>query len=164
MITAISFDDLIRGKRILFINGIRSDIPSGGNTATQTLLRLLSNRCSVKICSFAPSMSRESVHIFSLKSFPAGMFILWYRYSHRIWLEFFSRLSPWLYLRLVWDCWQYRPHVLIFNHHSTFIFSYFFCSPKKILAWHDVPSVKKEKKNCVNGSMIAFASIWSNLF
>lgn len=135
-------DNCSDGDRILFINGIRSDISSGGNTATQTLLRSLRTRCLVKEVIFAPNLSRESMPIFTLKTLPAGLFIAWHRFSRDIWLEFFSRFSPWLLIRLVWNYWNYQPKILIFNHHSTFIFAYIFLLRKRILIWHDIPSVK----------------------
>jgi hypothetical protein len=139
--TDSSIDNLIVGKRVLFINGICSDIPSGGNTATQTLLRYLSSRCTIEIFSMAPNRDRESGVAFAIKSFPAGVFIVLYRYWRRRWLEFFSRFSPWLLVSMLLKYWLYRPDVLIFNHHCTFIFSYLYLS-KKILVWHDVPSIK----------------------
>lgn len=134
-------DSLIFNKRVLFINGIRSDIPSGGNTATQTLLRYLNSRCSIEIFSMAPNRERESGAAFAIKSFPAAVFITLYRHWRRRWLEFFTRFSPWLLVSMLLKYWFYRPDLLIFNHHCTFIFSYLFWQ-KKILVWHDVPSIK----------------------
>jgi hypothetical protein len=137
-----AINTLIFDKRVLFVNGIRSDIPSGGNTATETLLRYLTIRCTVEIFSMATDL--ESKTAFAIKSFPAGGLIFLNRYWRKRWLEFFSRLSPWLLISLLFKYLLFRPDVLIFNHHCTFPFAYFFLS-KKILVWHDVPSAKISK-------------------
>lgn len=144
--TDSSLDSLIFDKRVLFVNGIRSDLPSGGNTATQTLLRYLTMRCKVEIFSMAPDRNLESKTAFAIKSFPAGALIALYRFWRRRWLEFFARFSPWLLVSMLFKYFLYKPDVLIFNHHCTFLFSYFFLS-KKILVWHDVPSTKVSKRS-----------------
>lgn len=142
--TDSSLDSLIFNKRVLFVNGIRSDIPSGGNTATETLLRYLTMRCTVEVFSISPDRDLESKIVFAIKSFPAGLLVAFYRFWRRRWLEFFARFSPWLLVSMLFKYFFYKPDVLIFNHHCTFLFSYFFLS-KKILVWHDVPSTKVSK-------------------
>jgi hypothetical protein len=103
-------------------------------------------RCKVEIFSMAPDRNLESKTAFAIKSFPAGALIALYRFWRRRWLEFFARFSPWLLVSMLFKYFLYKPDVLIFNHHCTFLFSYFFLS-KKILVWHDVPSTKVSKRS-----------------
>lgn len=138
-----SFVDIVRGKRVLFINAIRSDLSSGGNTATQTLLRLWSPVCNLKLISLAPDRSKESLLAYVVKSFPAPIFILLYRHFHHIWLEFFARFSPWFLLSSLISYWRFKPDIVVFNHHSSFCYAYFFQGSSRVFVWHDVPSFKR---------------------
>lgn len=135
--------DLIRGKRVLFINTIRSDLSSGGNTATQTLLRLWSPVCNLRLISLARDQSKESLLSYVVKSFPAPIFVVLYRYFHHIWLEFFARFSPWFLFSSLIAYWRFKPDIVVFNHHSSFCYAYFFKDSSHIFVWHDVPSFKR---------------------
>lgn len=137
----VSINQLILDKRVLIIDGIRSDIPSGGKTATETITRYLSPRCTVEIFKMSQDQVRISRKFFVIKSFPAVILIILNKYCRSRWLEFFSRFSPWLLFLLIFKYYSFRPDIMIFNHHCTFIFSKFFFI-NKILIWHDVPNLK----------------------
>lgn len=135
---------LLAGRRVLFVNGIRSDQPSGGNTATQSLLSRWreSGLCELIELSLNPDQG-ESERAFAIKTFPSALFVLWGRATGQVWLEFFRRVSPWLWIRCLWARWYIRPDVVIFNHHASFVFLGVFKGLARVLVWHDVPSLKQ---------------------
>ena len=135
--------ELICNKKVLFLNGIRSDVPSGGNTATRTLRDLWSPLCELHERMIAPDSTKCPSWLYALKSFPAGLFVFWYRCSRQVWLEFFSRFSPWLLASTFVAYLRLRPEVVVFNHHSTFPYAWAFPGAKRIFVWHDVPSFKR---------------------
>lgn len=139
-----SLISIVKNKRVLLINAIRSDIPSGGNTATHQLLLLLRPFCEINEINICPVKIRSGISWFSLKTLPAALFVLWSRYSGKAWLEFFLRASPWLYLNCLWLRWRIRPDVVIFNHHASFLFLIAFPHSRRVLVWHDVPSLKRD--------------------
>ncbi len=139
-----SLEQLLAGRRVLFVNGIRSDQPSGGNTATQSMLSRWRERglCDLVELGLNPAQG-ESERAFALKTFPAALFVLWGRFSGQVWLEFFRRVSPLLWLRCLWARWRIRPDVVVFNHHASFMFLSVFTGLSRVLVWHDVLSLKQ---------------------
>jgi hypothetical protein len=140
---------LLDRQRVLFINVIRSDVPSGGNTSTQNLLKSLNSCSELKQIRISPSSkSRESIiHKwgFILTTMPAPFFVFFSRLSGSIWVEFFIRLSPAYFFYCLWLRYRYRPDLIIFNHHASFFYQLAFIGQKKILIWHDVPSLKNDE-------------------
>lgn len=142
-------ESVVEGRRVLFIDAIRSDVPSGGNTATTRLKASLRGARTWHQLDLNPdarlgAMARTLA--FLLASFPAPLFIYWLRRSHSVWLEFFIRLSPYFFLKCVWSRIRYRPDCVFFNHHATFLYNVVFAGCVKILVWHDVPSFKRDER------------------
>lgn len=151
MTDLIPLEKIISGRRVLVLNSIRSDIRSGGNTSTNRLLGLWRS-CSQMLEFQLNASGSTSVWWFGLKSFPAPIFIAATRCVDLVWLEFFSRLSPWLFLRCIFIRWRWRPEVVVLNHHSSFIYSLAFSGSKIIYVWHDVPSIKHSNSSFTSNS------------
>lgn len=81
-----------------------------------------------------------------IRTFPSILFIMLSRYTNWIWLEFLLRASPWLLFKCLWTRWWFKPDVVIFNHHSSFLYIPLFIGNKRMLVWHDVPSFKRDSK------------------
>jgi glycosyltransferase involved in cell wall biosynthesis len=142
--STLTLDSVLEGRRVLFINAIRSDTPSGGNTSTQGMLARWRDRCSVQELSLNPAVAGSVSLSFALSTLPAALFVLWARRSGHVWLEFLLRASPWLYLRCIWARWRMRPDVVVFNHHASFLYIGAFPGCQRVLVWHDVPSLKRD--------------------
>jgi glycosyltransferase involved in cell wall biosynthesis len=144
----IYIEDLIAGKRAVFVNAIRADIPSGGNTATARLLDSLRGVCDLREVALTPRAGAAGAWsarlLFLLESFPAPVMILLSRRFHAVWLEFFLRLSLIYLLRCVWVRLVHRPHCVFLNHHASFAYAFVFAGCTRILVWHDVPSMKRD--------------------
>jgi len=39
--------------------------------------------------------------------------------------------------------WRFKPEIVVFNHHSSFCYAYFFQGSSRVFIWHDVPSFKR---------------------
>lgn len=140
----VPLDAVLEGRRVLFVNAIRSDTPSGGNTSTQGMLARWRTRCTLQELSLNPAAGGGTPLGFALATLPAALFVLWARRSGHVWLEFLLRASPWLYLRCVWARWRLRPEVVVFNHHAAFLYLGAFPGCQRVLVWHDVPSLKRD--------------------
>ena len=137
---------LCAGKRVLIVNTIRSDMRSGGDTATRALLAGLSTTQEVRLLNCAPTGSSSALMLaFSLANVPAFVFVAFGRLTGRVAFEFFGRASPLLLMRCLWARWVTRPDLVVFNHHSSFIFSRLFPASGVALIWHDVPSLKRSR-------------------
>lgn len=143
-ISAPTLESVLEGRRVLFVNAIRSDVPSGGNTSTQGMLARWRTRCSLQELSLNPRISGGTPLGFALATLPAALFVMWARRSGHVWLEFLFRASPWLFLRCLWARWRTRPEVVVFNHHSSFLYLSAFAGCQRVLVWHDVPSLKRD--------------------
>ncbi len=139
-------NNIVQGKRVLFVNGIRSDHMSGGNTSTTNIINSLKKKCNLNQISLGPYSNGIQLIPYLIFSFPAILFVKLNRITSIVWLEFFTRASPFLWLLIVWNYLRFKPSVIIFNHHSTFIYSMFFRASKKIYIWHDLPSTKVLKE------------------
>lgn len=140
-----ALDELVAGRRVLLVNAIRSDVPSGGNTATRALIsrwRTL-DLCRPRELDLNPGTG-TSMLAFALATLPAALFVQWGRRSGRIWLEFLFRASPWLLMRCLWARWRLRPEVVVLNHHAAFLYRWAFAGCDSVLVWHDVPSLKRD--------------------
>lgn len=144
----VFIEDLVAGSRVAFINSIRSDIPSGGNTATAKFLETLKPVCELRVVSLTPRTGNGSALfarlLFLIESFPAPLVIYLSRRYHAVWLEFFLRLSPIYLVRCLWLRMAHRPDYVFFNQHSTFIYTIAFAGCKRVFVWHDVPSFKRD--------------------
>ncbi len=140
-------NDVVAGRRVLFVDAIRSDIPSGGNTATAKLKKTLCHASAFHNLELNPAKGMSPMAgmlCFILASFPAVLFVYWLRRSHKVWLEFFLRLSPYFFLKCLWWRLRYRPDCVFLNHHATFLYGFAFKGCRTILVWHDVPSLKRD--------------------
>ena len=135
---------MLKGKRVLLVNAIRSDTPSGGNTSTQGMLTRLRADSSVQELSLNPASRGWGALGFALTTLPAALFVLWARWSGQVWLEFLLRASPLLFLRCLWVRWRMQPEVVVFNHHASFLYVSAFPGCQRVLVWHDVPSLKRD--------------------
>lgn len=137
---------LCAGRRVLFVNAIRSDTRSGGETVTRLVRQAVAAAAESRSLEFVPASrgasSRWSRLAFVLESFPGPLFVLLHRRLHWTSLEFFSRLSPLLALRCLWARLAFRPQQVIFNHHATFLYARLFAGADIAFIWHDVPSLK----------------------
>jgi hypothetical protein len=116
----------------MFISGIRSDQMSGGNTSTTNIIQSLNKKCDLFPVMLGPEFSGIKLIIYLIVTFPSIIFVQLNRITKNPWLEFFSKISPGLWFFLIWKYISLKPSVIIFNHHSTFLYSIFFNSVKKI--------------------------------
>ena len=144
----MNLEDLCRGHRVLFINSIRTDQPSGGNSSStllRTRLRAVSTFRELNLGPDAtPASGRLQSVLFVLASMPAVLLIALLRTTGQTWLEFFIRSSPWYAIRCIAARVRHNPEVVVFNHHPTFPFIWLFGSAHCVLLWHDVPSLKRD--------------------
>lgn len=145
MTSPSQLDAMLAGRRVLFVNAIRSDVPSGGGTATAAMLGRLRHSGLRELRQFELNPpAGGSRTTFALATIPAMFIVLLSRLTGHVWLEFFLRLSPWLFLR----CWiaatRWRPDVVILNHHAAFPYARVFRTSHRVLVWHDVPSLKRD--------------------
>lgn len=138
-------NNIVRGKRVLFVSGIRHDQMSGGNTSTTNIISSLSKICNLNQVALGPHATGIKLAPYLFFSFPAILLVQLNRITRIIWLEFFTRASPFLWLFIAWKYLRLKPSVVIFNHHSTFIYSFLFRPLKKVYIWHDLPSTKVVK-------------------
>ena len=157
----LTFESEFRGKRVLFINAIRLDTPSGGNTSTQAMLARLRELCRVVVLPLNPSKSAIDKVGFLFATLPAAFFVLWSRFSGHVWLEFLLRASPWLYLRCLWARWRIQPEVVVFNHHASFLYLSAFLGCRCVLVWHDLPSLKRDAVRKINSGARVCAALES---
>lgn len=146
MSSATSLEELVTRRRVLVVNAIRGDVPSGGNTCTQVMLShwRTQAQCVVEEFDINPRADR-SMLAFALATFPAAVFVQLGRLTGRVWLEFLFRASPWLFLRCLWVRWRRKPEVVVFNHHASFLYRFAFTGCHCVLVWHDVPSLKRDE-------------------
>lgn len=136
-------ENLVSGRKILFVDGIRADQMSGGQTSTKGILKVLSHSCDFQYMTSSPSGKRLRLVLYAIKIFPAPIFLLIKKIMPNVWCEFFLRLSPMMLVLFLFKYAWYRPSIVIFNHHSTFYLSKFIKSEKIIYIWHDVPCLKR---------------------
>ena len=141
-----SLRDLCAGKRVLIVSTIRSDMRSGGDTATRALLEGLGATQEVRLLKCAPAASTGGPMLtFLLANAPAFVFVALARLTERVSFEFFGRASLLLLMRCLWAKLVTQPDLVIFNHHSSFIFSRLFPASRVAMIWHDVPSLKRSR-------------------
>lgn len=134
--------NIVEGKRVLFVDGIRKDQMSGGNTSTKNILSCLSELCKIRYVNIAPSSGRFNSLLYVVTSFPAALFLLIKRQKKIVWAEFFLRFSPCLLIYILYYHFKHKTNVVVFNHHSTFYLNFFIKYSPKVFIWHDVPSSK----------------------
>lgn len=141
-----TLDEMVTGRRVLLVNAIRGDVPSGGNTSTRATLDRwrVQGRCDPQELDLNPRAG-ASLTSFALLTLPAALFVLLGRRSGSIWLEYLFRLSPWLFLKCLWTRWRLRPEVVLLNHHASFLYRFAFAGSRCVLIWHDVPSLKRDE-------------------
>lgn len=133
---------------LLFINGIRTDLSSGGLTSTKLILKDLRKENELFIFSLQPYFDNSKWNwIQYLLSSPSPIFVLINRILKIRVCEFFLRFSLFYCFWLIYIQLIHRPKIIIFNHHSSFVYSIFFWRVKKIFIWHDLPNLK----NVING-------------
>jgi hypothetical protein len=144
----MNLEGICRGRRVLFVNSIRTDQPSGGNSSSTLLrarLRAVSQFHELNLGPDAtPGRGILRTALFVLASMPAVLMIALLRQTGQTWLEFFIRCSPWYALRCLAARRRYKPQVVVFNHHPTFPYMWLFGSMRCVLLWHDVPSLKRD--------------------
>jgi hypothetical protein len=131
-------------NNILFINAIRTDLPSGGMTSTQVFIKHLRSRNKVSVFSLQPfldGLAWKELHF--LLSFPVPFLVFVNRILKLRALEFFLRFSPIYFLWLIYMRIIHKPRIVIFNHHASYIYSFIFWRVKKIFVWHDLPNLKE---------------------
>jgi glycosyltransferase involved in cell wall biosynthesis len=142
---AAGFTDLFERRRVLFVNAIRADVPSGGATVSDRLMRSMANASALEVLTLAPSSkSRVSEAIFALVNMPAPLFVALSRKAPWVWLEFFCRLSVVALIRCFWLRWSFRPDLVVLNHHASFAYTSIFNGTPTVHVWHDVPSLKRD--------------------
>ena len=137
-------ETMLNGRRVLFVNAIRSDVPSGGNTSTSMMLRRWRDGglCDLHLLELNPAAGRSRT-AFALLTMPAALVVLWSRLTGWVWLEFLLRGSPWLFLHCWLTSMRLRPEVVVFNHHAAFLYMHAFRGCRRVLVWHDMPSLKR---------------------
>jgi hypothetical protein len=145
----MQLEDLCRGRRVLFVNAIRTDQPSGGNSSSQLLLGRLRATSELRELKLGPDSIPARLPLrmlmFVLASLPAVIFIALLRATGKTWLEFFIRASPWYVVRCLAARMSHRPEIVLFNHHPTFVYVRLFGGARRVLLWHDVPSLKRDE-------------------
>jgi hypothetical protein len=141
------------GRRVLFVDAIRDDVPSGGRTATRALARRWSAHSLWTTLRIAPSVphgeslaSRLGVAVLALVHVPASIAVALQRVTRWSWLEFFSRLSPIYLLQCLWMRARTKPERVVLNHHASFVYLPLFAGLPVHLVWHDVPSRKHDSR------------------
>ncbi len=130
---------------MLFINAIRTDVPSGGATVSARLTRSMSSAAALRLLKLAPpSKGHLGEVLFALYNLPAPLFVALSRVVPWVWLEFFCRLSIVAAVQCLWLRWQFRPEVVVFSHHASFPYARIFGSTPTVQVWHDVPSLKRD--------------------
>ncbi|ALS66405.1 hypothetical protein AT395_16740 [Pandoraea apista] len=109
------------------------------------LIKKLKDHCDLIDFSLNPKLGGERSFLWRILVMfimaPAPVFVLLSRRTGLVWFEFFLRISPFYFLWCLWLRVRYRPEFVIFNHHASFCYQAAF-GCKKILIWHDVPSLK----------------------
>lgn len=137
--------DWCAGRRVLFVNAIRTDIPSGGATVSARLTRSMSSATALRSLRLAPSSNgRLGKLLFALAHLPAPLFVALSRAVPWVWLEFFCRLSVVAAVQCLWLRWRFRPDIVVFSHHASFAYAGIFGSTPTVQVWHDVPSLKRD--------------------
>lgn len=137
--------DWCSGRRVLLVNTIRTDVPSGGATVSARLMRSMSSALALQTLKLAPSSKgRFGEALFALVNLPAPLFVALSRAVPWVWLEFFCRMSVVATLRCLWLRWRFRPDIVVLSHHASFAYAGIFGSTPTILIWHDVPSLKRD--------------------
>lgn len=133
------------GQRVLFINSIRADQPSGGNSCTQLLLSTLRPRCILDVLQLAPDLfvrwGKLAVPLFILASMPGALFALTYRIRQQVWLQWFFRVSPVIAIMFLTRRYYFKPDVVVLNHHSVFFLLPLCKGLRVVTVWHDLPSL-----------------------
>ena len=137
-------------KKIYFLNAIRTDIHSGGNTSSIELIKNIKKEINPKIknISLQPFYEKNNFKFFyTFASFPAPFFVLLNRFSNLIFTEFLLRFSIFYFLKFFLMQLFIKPDMVVFNHHSSFIYAFLFLRSKKIFVWHDLPSNNYSRKS-----------------
>lgn len=130
-------------KKFLFLNAIRTDLPSGGLTSTKLFINSIKNEGEIKEVSLQPFFDKANFKLANfLLSLPLPLIVVFNRMMRLRFFEFFLRLSPFYLCSLLLTRLIYKPDTVIFNHHASFLYSILFSGVEKIFIWHDLPSLK----------------------
>ena len=135
-------NEIGKGKVVLFVNAIRSDLLSGGNSSTtQILEQFKKNSC---LYEFNLSKNKKGLLkvINIIVGLPGSIFVILNRHTKFVAFEFLTRLSLFTYIQFGIKCYTLKPDVIVFNHHASFLYSLGFNKVDKVFIWHDIPSIK----------------------
>lgn len=140
-----SLGEYCAGRRVLFINAIRADRRSGGDSCTRLLIRALGPRCTLDVVQLAPDLYGRwgalAMPLFVLASLPGALFGFLYQFRQRTWWQWLFRVSPVLAVQfLVWRR-RFRPDIVLLNHHAAFFLLPLCRGLKVVTVWHDLPSL-----------------------
>ena len=130
-------------EKVLFFNAINRDIPSGGRRITDQVLFDLKDRFDLDIINLVPCDS-DSLITKLFKFFP-GIFFRVFRIEF---FEYFTKLSLY-YILLILKLKRFDYKYVVFNHHQTFLYSYFFKNNCYFIV-HDLISLKNQKQNLIS--------------
>lgn len=137
--------NLITNKKVLFVNGIRLDVNSGGATSSRLLISEIRNSASsyenVDLVITHIKWNFFKKYLFIFFNFPAPLFVFLSKIKYLNSFNYFSRLSFYYFILLIFKKLFFKPDYIIFNYHPSFIYSLIF--KNKIFVWHDLPSIHK---------------------
>jgi len=139
-----SLGEYCAGRRVLFVNAIRADRRSGGDTCTQLLIATLRPHCTLEVVQLAPDLYGRwgplAMPMFLLASLPGALFGVLYQFRQRTWWQWLFRVSPLLAVHFLASRWRFRPDIVILNHHAAFFLLPLCRGLSAVTVWHDLPS------------------------
>lgn len=130
-------------EKVLFLNAINLEIPSGGRRITDQVLNDLNDRFDLEVVNLTPCSS-DSLTTKLIKYFP-GVF---FRVFTIEFFEYFTKLSFYYIFQIV-KLKRFDYKYVVFNHHQTFLYSYFFKNNCYFIV-HDLISLKNQNQNLIS--------------
>jgi hypothetical protein len=127
--------------KYFFVDGIRSDVYSGGRTSTDLLLSKIPSK---KLVYLPALILSKSSFVFLIVNFPIFFFIGLNKMTKLIFLEFFSRCSILCFYQTLQLVSRKQTREVCLNHHSTFYLAIFlnWFGIRPTMICHDVLALK----------------------
>jgi hypothetical protein len=126
--------------RVLFVNGVNTAFGGSGANASRNWLASV-RRVSRKVTVFnsVPTFRYENFGL-SLKFFLAVYFMpgTLFRFSRFPGLEILHKLSPFCAIWMIVARIRARPDLVVFSHHSMFLYSFLFCKRQRVFLVQDL--------------------------
>ena len=134
-------------KALIVIDGIAKCQPSGGRTSTDLMVARL--RESGRVVSYHNSLLFEDRYFAKiLLNLPCAIFVILAKKFQFVLLEFFTRVSLFLPIRLMFLTHGVNQSVIL-NHHAVFWLAFLLKKKSFISVFHDVLSLKTVQKGSI---------------